>query len=49
MADHTPTRDHLAAKGAAAGDVDRMHAAFTKWVMLQVTVLTRAYADAAMW
>ena len=42
-------RDHLAAAGAAAGDVDRMHAAFTKWVMLQVTVLTQSFADTAMW
>jgi hypothetical protein len=42
-------RDHLAAKGASPEQVDRMHAAFTKSVMLHVTVWTRAYVDAAEW
>lgn len=42
-------RDYLAAKGAPAEQVDRMHAAFTKSVMLHVTVWTRAYVDAADW
>jgi hypothetical protein len=42
----TMGRDYLAAKGASAEQVDRMHAAFTKSVMLHVTVWTRAYVDA---
>jgi hypothetical protein len=43
--------DELALRDAAdilAGQVSRMHAAFTKSVMLHVTVWTRAYADPAM-
>lgn len=42
-------RDYLARKGAAAPQVDRMHAAFTKSVMLHVTVWTRAYVDGPAW
>jgi hypothetical protein len=42
-------RDYLAAKGASPEQVDRMHAAFTKSVMLHVTVWTRPYVDAADW
>ena len=38
-------RDYLAATGAAGNELDRMHAAFTKSVMLHVTVWTRAYLD----
>jgi hypothetical protein len=43
------SRDYLAAKGAPAAQVDRMHAAFTKSVMLHVTVWTRAYVDQGSW
>jgi hypothetical protein len=32
-----------------ADSLDRMHAAFTKSVMLHVTVWTRRYVDAADW
>ncbi|MFC4590838.1 protoglobin domain-containing protein [Sphaerisporangium corydalis] len=42
-------REYLAAKGAPAEQVDRMHSAFTKSVMLHVTVWTRPYVDAANW
>ncbi|MDP9843546.1 protoglobin domain-containing protein [Streptosporangium lutulentum] len=42
-------RDYLAAGGASAEQVDRMHAAFTKSVMLHVTVWTRPYVAAADW
>jgi hypothetical protein len=42
-------REYLAAKGAPAEQVDRMHSAFTKSVMLHVTVWTRPYVDAADW
>jgi hypothetical protein len=42
-------REYLAAKGASPEQVDRMHAAFTKSVMLHVTVWTRPYVDAAWW
>jgi Protoglobin len=40
---------YLAAKGASAEHVRRMHSAFTKSVMLHVTVWTRPYVDAANW
>lgn len=43
------SRDYLGAKGASAEQVDRMHAAFTKSVLLHVTVWTRPYVDAADW
>ncbi|MFC7641749.1 protoglobin domain-containing protein [Streptosporangium lutulentum] len=36
-------------RGASAEQVDRMHAAFTKSVMLHVTVWTRPYVAAADW
>jgi hypothetical protein len=42
-------RDYLAAKGASPEQVDRMHSAFTKSVMLHVTVWTRPYVDADQW
>jgi hypothetical protein len=45
----TTARDYLAATGAPPGQVDRMHAAFTKSVLLHVTVWTRAYAGIADW
>jgi hypothetical protein len=45
----TTSRGHLAAHGASAAEVDRMHAAFTKSVMLHVTLWTRAYVDEANW
>jgi hypothetical protein len=45
----TSSRGHLAAHGASAAEVDRMHAAFTKSVMLHVTLWTRAYVDEANW
>lgn len=45
----TTAREHLAARGATAERVDRMHAAFTKSVMLHVTVWTRAYDGTADW
>jgi hypothetical protein len=45
----TTARDYLAAGGTAQEEVNRMHAAFTKSVMLHVTVWTRAYVDAEMW
>jgi Protoglobin len=45
----TSSRGYLAAGGAPAAEVERMHAAFTKSVMLHVTVWTRAYVDAADW
>jgi hypothetical protein len=45
----TSSRAYLAAGGASAAEVDRMHAAFTKTVMLHVTLWTRAYVDEANW
>jgi hypothetical protein len=42
-------RGYLGAKGASPEQVDRMHAAFTKSVMLHVTVWTRAYVAATDW
>lgn len=42
-------REYLAAKGSSPEEIDRMHAAFTKSVMLHVTVWTRPYVDAADW
>jgi hypothetical protein len=41
----TTARDFLAAAGAPPERAERMHAAFTKSVMLHVTVWTRAYVD----
>src|SRR6202020_1301755 len=45
----TTARGFLAASGAAPHQVDRMHSAFTKSVMLHVTVWTRAYVGAETW
>ncbi len=45
----TSARQYLASRGASADQVDRMHAAFTKSVMLHVTVWTRAYVDNGRW
>ena len=42
-------RGYLAAGAAPAAHVDRMHAAFTKSVMLHVAVWTRAYVDHPGW
>jgi hypothetical protein len=42
-------RTYLAATGASSELVDRMHAAFTKSVMLHVTVWTRAYVGDGTW
>lgn len=42
-------RDYLAATGAPADQVDRMHSAFAKSVLLHVTVWTRAYVDGDNW
>lgn len=39
-------REYLSVHGAPSEQVDRMHAAFTKSIMLHVTVWTRAYVDA---
>jgi hypothetical protein len=43
------SRDFLAAGGASKERLDRMHSAFTKSVMLHVTVWTRAYVDEPSW
>jgi hypothetical protein len=45
----TSARDYLAATGAPADQVERMHRAFTKSVFLHVTVWTRAYVDRDEW
>jgi hypothetical protein len=45
----TTAREYLAAKGAPREHVDRMHSAFTKSVMLHVTLWTRAYVDDDSW
>jgi len=45
----TSSRRYLAAGGHPDGQVDRMHSAFTKSVMLHVTVWTRAYVDGTNW
>jgi hypothetical protein len=42
-------REYLAATDESPEQVDRMHSAFTKSVMLHVTVWTRAYVDGASW
>jgi Protoglobin len=39
-------RRFLAAKGASGAELDRLHSAFTKSVVLHVTVWSRAYGDA---
>jgi hypothetical protein len=45
----TTARQYLGAKGASSAQVDRMHAAFTRSVMLHVTVWARAYVDNGSW
>ena len=45
----TSARQYLGARGASPAQVDRMHAAFTRSVMLHVTVWTRAYVDNGRW
>ncbi|MCW2865534.1 MAG: Protoglobin [Actinoallomurus sp.] len=45
----TTARDYLGAKGASPEQVDRMHSAFTKSVMLHVTVWTRPYVGPDAW
>jgi hypothetical protein len=45
----TTARDFLSATGAPQQQLDRMHAAFTKSIMLHVTVWTRAYVDDDSW
>jgi hypothetical protein len=42
-------REYLAVTGAPPEQVDRMHSAFTKSVMLHLTVWTRAYVDDPTW
>ena len=42
-------REYLAATGAPPEQVDRMHSAFTKAVILHVTVWTRAYVEGDNW
>jgi|SRR5579884_623723 len=45
----TTSRDYLSRNGHDARDVDRMHAAFTKSVLLHVTVWTRPYVPVENW
>jgi hypothetical protein len=45
----TTAREYLAAGGTMPGEVSLMHAAFTKSVMLHVTLWTQPYVDAAVW
>lgn len=45
----TSSRRYLTAGGASPAEVDRMHAALTKSVMLHVTLWTRAYVDETNW
>lgn len=42
-------RDYLARQGHSADDVEKMHAAWTKAVMLHVTVWTRPYVATENW
>ena len=42
-------RRYLASKGHSAQDVECMHAAFTKSVILHLSVWTRPYLDAENW
>ncbi|MBV9819872.1 MAG: hypothetical protein JOZ07_16190 [Solirubrobacterales bacterium] len=43
------TREFLARSGRPADDIDALHAAFTKAVMLNVTLWTRAYVATEDW
>lgn len=45
----TTTRDFLSRKGHSGADVDHMHDAWTKAVMLHVTLWTRPYVGAGDW
>lgn len=45
----TTARDYLTAGEPSAQAVERMHAAFTRSVMLHLTVWTRAYTTSAQW
>ena len=45
----TTARDFLARKGHSAADVERMHAAWTKAVLLSVTLWSRPYAKQDLW
>lgn len=45
----TTTRPFLASKGHSADDVDRMHQAWTKAVMLHVTLWSAAYVSLSDW
>ncbi|TPG32668.1 protoglobin domain-containing protein [Mycolicibacterium hodleri] len=45
----TSARDFLADEGRSTEQIDEMHAAFTKSVMLHVTVWTRAYTANNQW
>ncbi|MGI9156097.1 MAG: protoglobin domain-containing protein [Marmoricola sp.] len=45
----TSSRASLAAEGQSADQVDRMHVAYTRSVMLHVTVWTRPYVDGTNW
>jgi len=42
-------REFLAPKGHAADEVDRMHRAWTKAVLLQITLWSRPYAREELW
>jgi len=45
----TTTREFLARSRHPAGHVDQLHAAFTKVVILNLTLWTRAYVATADW
>lgn len=45
----TTSRDYLTTRGHDNHDVNRMHMAFTKSVLLHVTVWTRPYVEARNW
>lgn len=45
----TTSRDFLARRAGDAAAVDRLHAAFTKSVLLHVTVWSRAYVNGPAW
>ncbi|MBV9143477.1 MAG: hypothetical protein JO115_21620 [Pseudonocardiales bacterium] len=42
-------RDYLARQGRSAEDVEKMHAAWTKAIMLRVTVWTCPYVSPENW
>jgi len=45
----TSAREFLARKGHSAEDVERMHAAWTKAVMLTIALWARPYAKEGLW